>query len=42
LKLLTAGTALGAIEFYQKLGYVQVAAVDRTWSFDVFMDKELS
>lgn len=41
LKLHTAGIALWAITFYQKLGYGVTGKVDRPWGFDVVMMKDL-
>jgi len=41
LKLHTAGTALWAINFYEKLGYHLTGKIDRAWGFDVVMEKKL-
>jgi GNAT superfamily N-acetyltransferase len=41
LSLHSAGTAIWAIEFYRKLGYLMTGKIDRPWGFDVVLEKEV-
>ena len=41
LRLLTVGKANWAVNFYKKLGYNLADKIERSWGFDVFMEKEL-
>jgi GNAT superfamily N-acetyltransferase len=41
LSLHSAGAAIWAIEFYRKLGYRMTGKIDRSWGFDVVLEKEV-